>query len=113
MQTVGDLRKAMDGVSDDTTLAFQVVATNGQAWNMRARFCKQVPMGNIACLTLSHPELRSLKTDRTFLFFYEGDKENDKWSFTITAAHYEEAYKKAHEACGPQVDDMMFKIIEV
>ena len=57
---VGQLRKTLEGVPDDTLIACQVVAQDGRAWNMAASFCPRVPHGTIACLQLRHPELKTL-----------------------------------------------------
>jgi len=59
--TVGQLRKALEGVPDDRIIVPQVVAEDGSAWNMWAEFCPQVPQGTIACLQLTHIELKSLQ----------------------------------------------------
>lgn len=44
-----------------------------------------------------------------YLFFYEG--EEDGWTFTIEANDYDNAYEKAYDAYGPQVEDMYYKQI--
>ena len=57
---VGQLRKALEGLPDDTFIACQVVAKDGKAWNMWGEFCPKVPQGTIACLTFRHDELETL-----------------------------------------------------
>lgn len=44
-----------------------------------------------------------------YLFFYEG--EEDGWTFEIEAKDYEEAFDKAYETHGPQVEDMYYRVI--
>ena len=44
-----------------------------------------------------------------YLFFYEG--EEDGWTFEIEAKDHEEAFDKAHEMWGPQVEDMYYRVI--
>lgn len=44
-----------------------------------------------------------------YLFFYEG--EEDGWTFEIEAKDHEEAFDKAYEAHGPQVEDMYYRVI--
>ena len=57
---VGQLKKAIEGLKDETFVACQVVAENGEAWNMWGEFCRQVPGGNISCLTFRHSDLKTL-----------------------------------------------------
>lgn len=45
--------------------------------------------------------------NKRYLFWYEGEEYG--WTFEIWAKDYEEAYKKAYEDHGPQVDDMMYQ----
>lgn len=56
--TVGELRKALDGVNDDKVLMCQVAAEDGTAWNLRGSFFTQENM--VAVLTFRHPELKTL-----------------------------------------------------
>lgn len=58
--TVGELRRALDGVPDERFVACQVIATDGSAWMMWGSFCPQVPQGTIAALTMEHAELKTL-----------------------------------------------------
>lgn len=58
--TVGQLRKALEGVPDERMIICQVVGKESGAWNMCARFTPQVQGGTIAVLTLDHPELKTL-----------------------------------------------------
>lgn len=59
--TVGQLRKALEGVPDDRIIMNQVVGFDGTAWNMYAEFCGQVAKeGSIACLTFKHEKLLSV-----------------------------------------------------
>jgi len=44
-----------------------------------------------------------------YLFFYEG--EEDGWTFEIEAKDHEEAFDKAYETHGPQVEDMYYRVI--
>lgn len=60
--TVGQLRAALEGVPDDRVIMAQVVAVDGSAWNMRATFMARIPAGNVAALTLEHPQLATLPT---------------------------------------------------
>lgn len=59
--TVGDLRKAIEQLPDDRPILAQVVATNGQAWNMEALFTAQPHYLKWASiLTLKHDDLARL-----------------------------------------------------
>jgi hypothetical protein len=58
--TVGQLRQAIEGIPDDRLLICQVVGEDSGAWSMFASFTPQVQLGTIACLTLSHPQLKKL-----------------------------------------------------
>ena len=44
-----------------------------------------------------------------YLFFYEGDENG--WTFTVDAKNHEEAFDKAYEQWGPQVEDMYYRVI--
>ena len=55
--TVGELRKAMEGLSYDQIIVPQVIGQKTGAWNMRAEFTRIVPQGTISAITLSHPDL--------------------------------------------------------
>lgn len=46
----------------------------------------------------------------TYLFFYEG--EEDGWTFEIMANNYLDAFEKAYEIHGPQVEDMYYKLTQ-
>lgn len=59
-QTVGELRKAIEGVPDDRLLICQVVGKESGAWNMESSFTAKVPHGTMAVLTLDHPQLQRL-----------------------------------------------------
>lgn len=45
-----------------------------------------------------------------YLFYYEG--EEDGWTFEIEANNHCEAFNKAYKSYGPQVKEMMSKVIE-
>ncbi|MEE3723969.1 hypothetical protein V2H21_01130 [Riemerella anatipestifer] len=45
-----------------------------------------------------------------YLFYYEG--EEDGWTFEIEANNPYEAFNKAYRSYGPQVKEMMYKVIE-
>lgn len=47
---------------------------------------------------------------KTYLFFYEG--EENGWTFTIEANDHKEAFEKAYEEWGPQVEGMYCKEIQ-
>lgn len=53
-------------------------------------------------------DAKLLVTSR-YLFFYEG--EEDGWTFEIEAKDHEEAFDKAYETHGPQVEDMYYRVI--
>lgn len=53
-------------------------------------------------------DAKLLVTSR-YLFFYEG--EEDGWTFKIEAKDHEEAFDKAYEIHGPQVEDMYYRVI--
>lgn len=44
-----------------------------------------------------------------YFFFYEG--EEDGWTFEVEAKDHEEAFDKAYEMWGPQVEDMYYRVI--
>ena len=44
-----------------------------------------------------------------YFFFYEG--EEDGWTFEIEAKDHEEAFDKAYEQWGPQVENMYYRVI--
>lgn len=50
-----------------------------------------------------------LPVTRRYLFFYEG--EEDGWTFEIEAKDQEEAFDKAYETHGPQVEGMYYRVI--
>jgi hypothetical protein len=58
--TVGELRKALEGVDDNRLIICQVVAKDGKVWNMWGEFCPQIPQGTIACMQFKHDELETL-----------------------------------------------------
>jgi hypothetical protein len=59
--TVGDLRRAIDGLPDDRPILCQVIATNNDAWNM---FCEFTALPEslkwASVLQLKHRELKRL-----------------------------------------------------
>ena len=61
ISTVGQLRQAIAGLSDERPVLCQVIATNGQAWNM---FCELTPdpdsLKGAAVLQLKHRDLKWL-----------------------------------------------------
>lgn len=44
-----------------------------------------------------------------YLFFYEGEESG--WTFEVEAKNHEDAFDKAYEMWGPQVEDMFYKIL--
>lgn len=58
--TVGDVKKALEGVPDDKLIIGQVVGTEKGAWNLPVEICPKISQGNIAMITLKHHELREL-----------------------------------------------------
>lgn len=56
----------------------------------------------------TQPDAKLPVTSR-YLFFYEG--EEDGWTFEIEAKDHEEAFDKAYETHGPQVEDMYCRVI--
>jgi hypothetical protein len=62
ISTVGALRRALAGVPDDRMILHQVVAKNGDAWNLFADFCPLAD-GTYAILTMTHPQLSTLPND--------------------------------------------------
>ncbi len=55
------------------------------------------------------PALRVGDVTSRFFFFYEG--EEDGWTFEVEAKDHEEAFDKAYEMWGPQVEDMYYRVI--
>ena len=53
-----------------------------------------------------------MKDDETlsnqYIFWFEEDGK-EGWTFIIEAKDYGEAYEKAYDAYGPQVDDMVYQ----
>ena len=45
-----------------------------------------------------------------YLFWFE-DEGKDGWTFEIEAKDYEEAYDKAYNTHGPQVEGMMYQLL--
>ena len=45
-----------------------------------------------------------------YLFWFE-DEGKDGWTFEIEAKDYEEAYEKAYDTHGPQVEGMMYQLL--
>lgn len=66
-------------------------------------------MNNPNDIGLKENEERQPIPPKKWLFFYEG--EEDGWTFTVEADSYEEAYDKAYEEWGPQVQGMYYKQI--
>lgn len=63
IDTIGDLRRALEGLPDERPIVSQVVAGDGCVWNMRAEFTPNaLPLWDHggAVVTLSHPELKTL-----------------------------------------------------
>ena len=56
----------------------------------------------------SQHDAKLLVTSR-YLFFYAG--EENGWTFEIEAKDHEEAFDKAYETHGPQVEDMYYRVI--
>ena len=50
-----------------------------------------------------------LVTNR-YLFWFENEGK-DGWTFEIEAKDYDEAYEKAYDTHGPQVDGMMYQLL--
>lgn len=44
-----------------------------------------------------------------WLFFFDG--EEDGWTFVIEAKDHEQAFERAYEMWGPQVQDMYYRLI--
>jgi hypothetical protein len=62
--TVGDLRRLMTDLPDNYPIVFQVVAKNGQAWNMCADFvAKPKYLTWAALLQMKHDELERLPNE--------------------------------------------------
>lgn len=59
--TVGQLRKLLEGVPDERHIMCQVVATNGQAWNMIGQFAPKIGNNSSALLQMKHEELTELR----------------------------------------------------
>lgn len=47
----------------------------------------------------------------TYLFFFDHEG-REGWTFTIQANNYDEAFDKAYDTHGPQVEDMLYELIE-
>lgn len=62
--TPSDLIKQLETFDQNKSVLAQVVATNGQAWNMRFTFT-EIP--SFIVLTLSHPELLYLPSENNEL----------------------------------------------
>lgn len=59
--TVGDLRRLMTDLPDNYPIVFQVVAKNGQAWNLNADFiAKPRYLKWAALMQMKHDELERL-----------------------------------------------------
>jgi hypothetical protein len=60
----------------------------------------QEPQGNgvLPCVT------------NRYLFWFE-DEGKGGWTFEIEAKDYEEAYEKAYDTHGPQVEGMMYQLL--
>ena len=56
----GQLKEAVKNIPDDRIMVCQVVAENGEAWNLCGEICPQVPGGNIGVITFKHAQLKSL-----------------------------------------------------
>lgn len=56
--TVGQLRALLEGLPDDRQVLCQVVASNGQAWNMVGQFSQKI--GSFSCLQMKHENLTNL-----------------------------------------------------
>ena len=56
-----------------------------------------------------NPALRVGGVTSRYFFFYEGDE--DGWTFEVEAKDHEEAFDKAYEMWGPQVEDMYYRVI--
>ena len=53
------------------------------------------------------------KNQRTnqYKFWFE-DEGKESWTFVIKAKDYDEAYEKAYEKHGPQVENMMYQLLK-
>jgi hypothetical protein len=61
VSNVGQLRAALEGLPDDRPILAQVVATNGQAWNLQCEFTAEPKFLKwAAVMTMKHHELTSL-----------------------------------------------------
>lgn len=56
-----------------------------------------------------NPSLRVGDVTSRYFFFYEEDE--DGWTFEVEAKGHEEAFDKAYEMWGPQVEDMYYRVI--
>lgn len=56
--TVGQLRALLESLPDNRQIMCQVVATNGQAWNMIGQFSQQ--LGSFSYLQMKHEDLSAL-----------------------------------------------------
>lgn len=60
VSTVRDLKDAIAALPDDRLVLSQVAATDGTSWSMRCVFIRCVQGGNVAGLSMSHPDLYTL-----------------------------------------------------
>lgn len=60
IQTVGDLRRAIDGRAADELVLAQVVAADGTAWNMAAVIAPIHGIDRGVVIDMRHPELKTL-----------------------------------------------------
>lgn len=65
VHTVGELRQALEALSDETPLLVQVVARDGSAWALELTVTLGAEAGfkwavNPAILTASHPDLLTM-----------------------------------------------------
>lgn len=58
--TVGELKKLIKNLPNDRLIVPQVVSTDNTAWNCYAKFKDKIHNSNISCLTLYHPQLKTL-----------------------------------------------------
>lgn len=60
ISTVGDIRRALEGHSDDEIVHAQVVAVDGTAWDMYLSISPIFKYENRIVVSMSHPELLTL-----------------------------------------------------
>lgn len=60
--------------------------------------------------TPQNPQLHKHSVTNRYLFWFEHEGK-EGWTFEIEAKNYDEAFEKAYDTHGPQVEDMMYQLL--